>query len=69
MKVNLEREDLINLVKGTQPNYNVMNNEIVKRCGSFSGSYGKWDWNYSFDENITDNELLGLYILCRDSFK
>lgn len=68
MKVDLSRKDLINLVKGTQPNYNAMENEIVKKCGSFSGSYGRWDWSYGFGEDLTEQQLWNMYILCRDSW-
>ena len=69
MKVDLTREGLISLVKGTEPNYGIMDSAIVKKCGTFSGSYGKWSWNYSFDDSITDQQLWDTYILYRDSFK
>lgn len=69
MKVNLTRSDLISLVKGTEPYYSIFENPLVKRCGSYCGGFNdRWDWNYSFDDNITDEELWGLYNLCKNSW-
>ena len=68
MKVDLSREDLINLVKGSRPNYNVIGNEIIEKCGSFYGNYGRWDWNYGFSEDLTEQQLWDMYVLCRDSW-
>lgn len=70
MKVELTREDLTNLVKGSDPNYSVMDHPMVKTNGSYTGGHhDKWDWNYSFDDSLTEQQLWELYVLCRDSWK
>lgn len=70
MQVELTRVDLVALVKGTSPYYNVMEAPIVKRCGSYiGGHHDKWDWNYKFDTGLSEQQLWDLYILCRDSWK
>ena len=69
MKIEVKAQDLVNMVKGTSPNYHLFDEELVKRCGTFNGSYGTWSWNSYELEKLTEEQLYGLYLLCRDSFK
>ena len=65
MKVELDKKDLINLVNGVSPGYDLFENPTVKRCGRYSGSYGTWDWiSYELDK-LSEEELLNLYKLCK----
>lgn len=67
--MDLDREDLLNLVKGTSPYYNVFENPLVKRCGSWTGGFvDKWSWNSGLN-SLTDAELMKLYKTCKDSWK
>jgi len=69
MNVELSKKDLSALVKGTSPNYDIMENDIVKKCGSYTGGFcDEWNWNYGFEKTMTEEELYQLYILCRDSW-
>lgn len=69
MKVELTKQDLISLVKGIEPYYSVFDNPIVKKCGSYAGGFSSgWDWDEYRLEELTENELWDLYILCRDSW-
>lgn len=69
MKVELTKKDLVCLVKGTSPNYDVMNNETIKKCGRYVGGFhDKWDWEYGFGDDLTDQQLWDMYILCRNSW-
>ena len=46
MRVELKKEDILNLLKGTTPSYELMENEIIKKCGNFTGGFdNKWYWN------------------------
>jgi hypothetical protein len=70
MKVELTREDLIALVKGTSPNYSVMEHPLIKANGTYSGGFkDEWNWNYSFDNSLTDDQLLEMYTICKSSWK
>lgn len=67
MKVDLDRKDLIALVKGTSPNYSEFNNPLVKANGSYCGGFvERWDWSLTSD--ITDSQLYELYKICKASW-
>ena len=52
MTVELDRKDIISLLRGTTPPYSVMN-KIPKELGSYIGGFvDSWHWNY-IDENIS----------------
>ena len=69
MKVDLTKKDLISLIKGTNPHYNVMDNNLVKLCGRYIGGFrDEWKWNCSFNDDLTEDQLWNLYVLCRNSW-
>jgi len=65
MNVDLEKEDLINLVNGVSPSYDLFEITIVKKCGRYSGSYGTWDWIHSELKQLSEEELFELYNICK----
>jgi hypothetical protein len=66
MIVDLEREDLINLVKGTSPSYAVMEDKLVSLCGRYTGGHSDtWAWKFAFFVDITDKELWDMYLMCK----
>lgn len=68
MMVELDRKDIICLLRGTTPPYSVMN-KIPKELGSYIGGFvDRWQWNY-IDENVPYNDeyLLNLYLMCKNS--
>ena len=70
MTVGLDRKDIINLLKGTKPYYDVMD-KIPKDLGSYVGGFvDDWHWNY-FDESVkySNEELYEFYLLCKNSWK
>lgn len=70
MNIDLSKKDLVNLVKGQSPYYNVMNNPLVKQCGNYVGGfYDKWNWHSTELEKLTEEQLYQLYTLCKDSWK
>jgi hypothetical protein len=70
MKVKLDRKDIIALLKGTCPNYNVMS-KIPSDLGHWVGGFVcDWQWDYiTEDIHYTDEELYGFYLLCKNSWK
>lgn len=70
MKVELSKSDLINLVLGTSPHYNLFDNLFVKKCGEFTGGHvDRWDWRKYELGKLKDEDLLWLYRACVDSWK
>ncbi|NRZ59156.1 hypothetical protein DZE42_002295 [Clostridium beijerinckii] len=45
MKLDLDKKDLISLVKGTDPNLNVMEHPKISCCGNYRVQNSRWDWN------------------------
>lgn len=67
MKIELDRKGLEILVLGSQPYYSVFDNPLVKKAGhDYSDQYGKTYWRSL--NNLTDDELYQLYLICRNSW-
>ncbi len=70
MIIKVDKEDLINLVRGTSPNnYDLFEHETVKKCGRFNGSQGSWHWNNTELKELTKIQLYDLYRMCKSSFE
>lgn len=66
----LDKIDLKNLVKSVSPNYSVMEYPLIKKSGRYIGGFhDKWDWEYGFEKNLSENELWEIYQLCKTSWK
>lgn len=67
MKVELTREDLKSLVRGTSPYYSAFDHPLVKKAGHrFAEQYSRTSWDKLDD--LTDQELMNLYNICKDSW-
>jgi hypothetical protein len=63
--MSISRQDFICLLKGKEPSYKAMDHRLISSNGSYSGSYGRWDWKWNSFEKNTDDELEVIYrILC-----
>lgn len=69
MKFDLDKKDLISLVKGTDPNLNVMGDPKIRSRGSYGETHGRWDWNYRAFEGCSEQEIYEVYQLCKNSWK
>lgn len=67
MLVDLDKKGLISLVCGCEPSYEQMEHRMCKDNGTFSGSYGRWDWNWDAFQNNTEDEIYAFYIYLRKS--
>lgn len=67
MKVELDKSDLISLLTGISPSYEMMNNPIVKLGGSYTGGFvdaWRWDSKYKL-ENVRDEDLWATYLVMK----
>lgn len=66
----LDRIDIINMLRGTTPSYSVMK-DIPKELGSYCGGFvDEWKWNISaynieYYKEYSDEYLLELYYKCK----
>lgn len=69
MVLDLDKKDLINLVKGSSPNYEVMEHPLVEKSGRYTGGFvEKWDWREYRLKEMTEEELVELYNICKNSW-
>lgn len=68
MKLDLTKEDLVCLVKGTGPNYCAMDHTLIKNLGWYNDNRG-WQWVEGELNKLSEETLLSVYTLCRNSWK
>lgn len=67
MTIDINRKGLIFLILGSNPNYNEIDNPLVKKAGhKYYEQYGTSSW-YNLN-TLTNEELYKLYIICRNSW-
>lgn len=69
MKIILDRKDIISLAKGTSPNYDIMEDNIISKNGTFNGSQGYWEWEWNAFEDLTEDEIYKVYLKCKHSWE
>lgn len=68
MEFELDRKDIISLLKGTEPNYDVMG-KIPCDLGCYYGGFkDEWHWHHHIPEKYSDEELLDFYLICKKSW-
>jgi len=68
MLVDLDRKALETLAQGSEPNYDIFENPLIKRAGGYHGGF-RDEWFWFGWKRFTDEELIQIYELCRDSWK
>ena len=64
MKVELNKNDFVSLVKSNSPGFHLFEHTLIKKCGTYNDSYGSWDWN----DNLylcSEIQLYNLYLLMK----
>ncbi len=69
MNIELFKDDLIILVKGSSPSYHFMEKEPFKSCGVYNGSYGTWDWMTHKLKELTEEELWKMHVTMKFQYK
>lgn len=68
MTINLSKTDLINLVKGIKPSYDILDNPLIKNNGYYIGGFvDNWYWNNNL-ENLSEEQLFEIYQLSKNSW-
>lgn len=67
MILELNKDDLISLVKGQEPSYSAMDHPKIKNLGRFAASYGRWDWGHDSFKNMTEGEIYEVYFILKNS--
>lgn len=70
MIVDLDRKDIISLLRGSNPSYEVMD-KIPEKLGHYVGGFkDEWQWyHFSEDCEYSDEYLYDLYLMCENSWK
>lgn len=51
MLVDLDKQDVTTLIRGTSPSYELMNDSIITQLGNYTGGFkDEWNWNYTFPD-------------------
>lgn len=69
MQLNLNKDDLISLVRGSEPSFSIMNHSLIAALGEYHGQYDQWAWNRYKLEERSEEELYAVYQLCKSSWK
>lgn len=69
IKVELLRSDVINMLKGVNPNYSLFDKLASLELGYFIGGFEeKWVWKETAFDRYNIQQLLGLYNTCKESW-
>ena len=68
MKIECNKELLIDLVSSVSPNYELFNSPFIEPFGVFDGFYGCWSWYNDKLEECSLEQLLEMYKLCKSSW-
>lgn len=66
MKVDLTKEDLIILIKGSSPCYKLMSHPLIAANGYYVGGFvDHWEWNHNAFKNCTEEQVYEVYLLIK----
>ena len=61
MLLELKQKDLINMIKGTSPYYDLINEWTLQNYGYYNGSHDDWHWNISELKKLNEEDLFTIY--------
>lgn len=68
MTVDLDKDDLISIVMGRQPNNLLFEHPLVKECGYYTGGFGnRWIWFHYKLKELNEQTLYNLYQLLKNT--
>ncbi len=68
--IELSKEDLISMVQGTVPNYSLFDHPLIKTIGYYTGGFvDKWTWIGPALKQLSEESLMTVYKLCKESWK
>lgn len=68
MNITVDKEDLISMIRGILPHYEI--HKELKSYGYWSGSkmLGEWRWNEGELIHLSEDKLFDIYNRCKDSW-
>lgn len=70
MTLELDHKDLVCLIKGTAPYYNLFEHPAIKNTGKYIGGFhDKWEWNEAVLNKLGEQRLVEIFTLCKQSWK
>lgn len=67
MTVELTKSMLIDLVRGTFPNFDLFENRMIAHCGTYNDNQG-WQWYNHNLKLYNEEELMQMYKMCKESW-
>ena len=68
MKIDLQKEDLINLVTSVQPSYDLMETSLINPLGRYWNA-GGWDWYKHELNELSERKLYDIYQVVKNCHK
>ena len=63
----MNKELLIDAIKGTTPSYTIMDHPLIKPLGEYRGGFSdSWHWNNSVLKTKTEQELIEIYTIIKE---
>lgn len=70
MTVTLDKKDLVSLVLGSYPSYELMSHFLIKDMGDYIGGFSdKWSWNNRKLNEVSEEVLWDIYQRCKNNWK
>jgi len=60
-----ETHELISMVKGVHASFEMFNHPLIKDKFRYSDQYGVFDWNSDAFDNLTNEQLYKIYLMCK----
>ncbi len=68
MILDLNKNEIICLIKGTSISYAQMDIPKIKWCGNYRGGFhDDWQWDVSKLKELTEEQLMDLYKIIKES--
>lgn len=67
MILDLNKDEIISLIKGSSISYKQMDIPKIKWCGNYMGGFvDEWRWNDERLRELTEDQLMELYKLIKE---
>lgn len=64
--VELDKDDLIYLIRGFDPSYEQMKHFLIEPYGEYEGGFhNRWEWDYHKLMECNEELLLSIYNVCK----
>ena len=65
--MQIDKQDIINMIKGVTPAHHIMNHILIKPHGSYTGGFNdEWNWRYNSFDDLSEVQLKSIYALLKN---